>query len=380
MAEKRKKPATTAKTSKKSAKKGGRAAAFLRTVMTWLQVAAVTMLWCSAGSVYVSPEHFSWISLLGIGFPIFLAFAVLVTLLSLVLAFRRSWIGIVGILCCCGTIYTYCPVNIPSPAPKSALKVISYNSMNYGAGETDENKDSRAGNYIVRSGADIFCVQEAGGSLALRRKIRAQTRRMLPYHDTVIINSDVFACYSRLPIVKKEAICSSYGNGSAAFFLVPKRGDTILVVNNHLKSHSLSPKERADFRDIVLDCDTLGGERSVKRLFGIAKKMATSSVDRAKQAKTVSAYVKQHKHLPIILTGDFNDTPVSYARRVMSEGLTDCFRAAGNGIGRTFNHHAMYVRIDHIFCSSHFKPYATRVEQDGELSDHDPVVTYLQRR
>ena len=56
----------------------------------------------------------------------------------------------------------------------------------------------------------------------------------------------------------------------------------------------------------------------------------------------VEDYLAQHKDKPVILCGDFNDTPISYTRhRVASLGLTDAFREAGQGFGFSFRRNAI---------------------------------------
>lgn len=41
-------------------------------------------------------------------------------------------------------------------------------------------------------------------------------------------------------------------------------------------------------------------------------------------------------HYPVIVAGDFNDTPSSYTYRRLKGDMTDGFRAVGNGFGGTF--------------------------------------------
>ncbi len=361
----------------------------LAKLLTWIQLMVLALLWMSAASVYVSPEKFSLLSLLGIAFPIFLLMAAGTTLITLLLRPRRSWIGIVGILVCSGSIRTYFPLNFTTPAPKTALKVISYNTLNYGEQKTDKKGNLHIVNYIAKAKPQILCMQESHCTDANRRKSLKALNHILPYADTVHIKNKsggVLECRSCYPIVKKELICHHFGNGSAAFFLVPKKGDTILVVNNHLQSMGFSKDEREKYAELVSHPDDKIDEKineARTALFPLLKKMIKASVERAKQAEHVAAYINQHRHLPVIVCGDFNDTPISYARyRILEstgESLTDCFRAAGNGMGRTFNRNAMFVRIDHIFCSSHFRPLTTYVDNDKEHSDHNPIVTCLMR-
>ncbi len=343
--------------------------------MTWLQVIAAGLLCSCAASVYLSPAYCSLAGIFGIAFPVFLLFVLFAGGLSLLFAPKRVWISILGLLACSGSIRTYFPVNLTTPAPKTALKVVSYNTMSFGAQKKDADGNMYITNYIVGSKADIFCLQEDGCTEVNRRKAWQSICKVLPYRDSINFGkSNAVSCMSKFPIVKKEKVCSSKTNGSAAFFLLRGRKDTILIINNHLESLGLSPDERTNYSDIVLKNE----HKQVRSTFsGILRKMAKSSVVRSKQADEIAAYLARHNHLPTIVAGDFNDTPISYTRYRIGEELTDCFRTSGNGFGRTYNRNAMFVRIDHIFCSSHFRPFSCHVDDDKEHSDHNPVVTYL---
>ena len=93
---------------------------------------------------------------------------------------------------------------------------------------------------------------------------------------------------------------------------------------------------------------------------------------------SIANFIERHKEEDIILGGDFNDTPVSYAHGQLTEYLSDAFRSTGNGLGRTFNKNAMIVRIDHLFCSDAFEPYSFYVDNSVGISDHNPVVGWLE--
>ena len=79
----------------------------------------------------------------------------------------------------------------------------------------------------------------------------------------------------------------------------------------------------------------------------------------------------------MIVCGDFNDNPISYARRIISQGLTDCFVETGKGIGLSYNQKGFYVRIDHILCSEHFQPYNCQIDDEMDASDHYPILCWL---
>ena len=112
----------------------------------------------------------------------------------------------------------------------------------------------------------------------------------------------------------------------------------------------------------------------------LISRLAEAAVIRQPEALAVAAYIRMHEGMPMIVCGDFNDNPLSYARRVVANGLTDCFVTTGLGLGWTFNKSGMYVRIDNIFCSQHWEPYRCHVDRKNDASDHYPVVCWLKKR
>ena len=101
---------------------------------------------------------------------------------------------------------------------------------------------------------------------------------------------------------------------------------------------------------------------------------------RSVAADSLHQYVLAHADYPIILCGDFNDTPISYTRRVVSQSLTDCFVETGMGLGLSFNQKGFNLRIDHIMCSNHFEPYNCRVDDKMDASDHYPIMCWLEKK
>jgi endonuclease/exonuclease/phosphatase family metal-dependent hydrolase len=77
---------------------------------------------------------------------------------------------------------------------------------------------------------------------------------------------------------------------------------------------------------------------------------------------------------PIVVCGDFNDTPVSYAYRKLSKGKKDAFTNSGNGIGTTYA--KMPLRIDYILHDKKFSSFNYK-QHKRELSDHYAISTEL---
>ncbi len=81
---------------------------------------------------------------------------------------------------------------------------------------------------------------------------------------------------------------------------------------------------------------------------------------------------------PVIVCGDFNDTPMSYVYRTMAKGLNDAFSRSGSGYSHTFRGFFNTLRIDYVLCSDSFEPISYEVPA-VDYSDHLPVVVRLKK-
>lgn len=361
---------------------------FVARAMTVVSILAVVMLWVSAISPYISPETFSPMSLLGLAFPFFLIFTAFVLLLTFLLAPRRSWICLVGLLVVAGTIRNYFPVNLRSQPPRDALHVLSFNVFGWGlyperfVEDADGTRHNVLAQYIASVDPDLAFLQEAISDTKFIHQHVLPEMRTKMYLDSVdMAFNDIDPSYnkimmlSRFPIVRKELIVRRFANGAAAFWIVPSPGDTIIAINCHLASMGLNKNDRNGFSEMVKDSNHQIDEKTTKTLLS---KILIAGKRRAAMVDSIANFIERHKEEDIILGGDFNDTPVSYAHGQLTEYLSDAFRSTGNGLGRTFNKNAMIVRIDHLFCSDAFEPYSFYVDNSVGISDHNPVVGWLE--
>ena len=275
-------------------------------------------------------------------------------------------------------MHIYIPLHGNSTPPKGAIKIVSYNVCTFGGNFKYEHAFDTIFNYLKAQNADIVCLQEDS------HKTLPDYERYYPYNDTVQLSGPSTVGYnysgihSRFPILKKERIIfSSKTNGSTAYYL-NIHGDTVIIINNHLESSHLSKNDRNRYEEMIkggMETDTAKAETA-----HLIRKLTEAMVIRAVQADQVHSYVEQHKQYPIIVCGDFNDTPISYTRRQMAEGLTDCYVETGRGPGVSFNRRGFNFRIDHMMCSSHFKPYACKIDDKMDASDHYPLLCWLKMR
>ncbi len=355
----------------------------MKTFLSTLSWIAVLLLWGAAASVYVNPGTYGkCFAIVGLAFPVFLALVIGMGLLCLLFKPRLVWISLLGIAACAGSVRDYFPLNLSSPPPKNVLKVISYNTMGLDKWKMDANKrDYEVMRYLLSQQPDIVCMQEVGTEPEARGdtvRLKENAERYGYYFRFGYAQKNVLAIASRFRIVKTETVCSSESNGAAAFYLLRRDNDTLIVVNAHLQSMHLSDKMRDEYAKLVKNPKS--GTKDIHSKIALLKHIANNGVTRAQQADLLAAFIDRHKDKPLIVMGDFNDTPISYAHHKICTRLTDALRATSNGIGRSFNRNAMYVRIDNAFCSEHFKPYAFRIDNSVPFSDHYPVIGYLKEQ
>ena len=159
---------------------------------------------------------------------------------------------------------------------------------------------------------------------------------------------DHMVLLSKFPILSRDSIpYSSHSNMSVAYIL-DVNGTKTLLVNNHFESYGLTEEEKTSFTEMV------DGKVAVKKAKGksvsLIDKLGKTMMRRAPQVDAVAAYVKKYldKGTPVILCGDFNDTPISYSHDVINGLLTDSYASSGNGLGFSYNKSKMSVSYTHL--------------------------------
>lgn len=353
----------------------------LKHVFTGASVATAVILVLVAYSDHFDPEHHPFLGCAGMVFPFFLLANLIVLVVWLIINWKRAWIPLLAYLLAIPAIRVYLPMNFSHEPPAESLKVISYNVDCYNEVKESPNSKVLIYDYLKQQNADIVCLQE---DVVSSVDSLHNLALLYPYNDTVQLGlvSSVFinavGIHSRYPILRKEKLSiPSQGNGAAAFFLQIGR-DTVCVVNFHLETTHLSKTDRQRYSDIISgDMDSEQAQVETRMIFG---KLSLAMGKRARQADILHDYIESHRHYPLIVCGDMNDTPISYVRRTIAKGLTDAYVESGCGLGFTYRRKGFRFRIDNILSSSHFKPYNCYVDDTVEASDHYPVITWLYRK
>ena len=330
-----------------------------------------------AYSPYFSPVSHPVKACLGLFFPIFIILNLCFLLFWLVCKRKYAAIPLLFFALGWGSLRDYCPFGFSREAEEgTVIKLLTYNVQGFHAeGKEEENPILQ---YLSGSDADIICLQEyRPGYKSSEGEIKA-AMKCYPYCEiTHLGGGNGLACFSRFPILSADPIpYHSLYNGSVLYRL--KIGaDTIILVNNHLESNKLDNNDKEKYNKLL----SLPEEEKIasdgKYLL---RKLADAVSIRAPQADSVAAAIRRNESPYLLACGDFNDSPISYAHRIIGKGLTDVYAKAGRGPGFTYNQNHFYFRIDHLFAGSGFHVLRCKVDRSIKASDHYPVWCLLEKQ
>lgn len=254
---------------------------------------------------------------------------------------------------------------IPNDNNGMPLTLISYNASHFYWEKQYTLKD--AASCIGKYRPDILCLQEAPNENNYHQDSIRQEFGYLKYSCTSFrTDHSPLAIYSRYPIVSihEAYYIDSWNMSLIADIRIDDR--YVRVINNHLETTSVNA-----YRGIITAPDKSWRIR-MKAVKDLVWKMADNNRKRALQANYIRRQIEQSPY-PVIVCGDFNDTPASYAYHRIKRNLTDGFQECGNGYQYTFRQLCKLWRIDYILHSTEFEG-TTNFSPDLPYSDHNPVI------
>ena len=236
--------------------------------------------------------------------------------------------------------------------------------------------------WMKRSNADVICIQETYMEATQGREARSNpwmSRGMLKRGTGMPYLTEEFdlgrgtdklfglTVLSRYPVLQMESLpFENDRNNSAMSVDIAMGSDTVRIFNVHLSSIGF---EESDYEDAQNVTDEEARNRILQRLQLAWEK-------RSSQARKVATAASISPH-PVVLAGDFNDTPVSYAAEQMADCLVDAYHRSGwwnsPALGGTYQGDLPFLRIDQMWHSPELacESYETA---DVALSDHRPIV------
>lgn len=365
---------------------------FLYKLLFVLNMVSIFFLLLSYLASFISPDgNFWWLQLIALTYGLLLLVNLAFILYWIIRKRNAFWYSTIAILLGYSKIFGIVEprISMNNEPVKNAetefpIKVMSFNVRLFDLYNWFHNAETRGKifGFLENESPDIVCFQEYYSSD--RKLSDFNNNEVLPKvlgaefshieYTVSLRDSDHFgiAIFSKYPIIKKEAVHFEKRGGNIFIYADVKiGGDTIRIFNTHLESirfRNEDYKYLSNLRNDVEQDEMAGGIKILNRLKRAYGKRA-KQVDKLKIEIDKSPY-------PVIVAGDFNDTPSSYTYHHICDNLKDAFRESGSGFGKTYAGLFPSFRIDYLLHSEdiYSSNYTTHHEK---ISDHYPVTAWF---
>ena len=341
---------------------------------------AVTLL-ISYLAVHISPEDFALPAYFGLAYPYLLLLNIIMVIVWAMLLRFEALISVFAIALGITHLSNYIKLAKPSGKKEGTFKILSYNVhvFNYFESKKTGNSEKKVLEFIKAQNADIICLQEfyVQGDPAAKLKSMLSLLGGKYYSHVKFTESRKkmfygIVTFSRFPISGKGEITHPGSSSITIYSDIIIQKDTFRIYNNHLQSFRLKEMDKSLLEEMTTEENETFEEVKV-----LSTSLKKGFIRRAKQAQVLKDHIERSKY-PVIVAGDFNDTPVSYSYRKIRKGLNDSFVNAGYGAGFTYKGNYPPNRIDYIlyddsFINNYFEIIKIK------YSDHYPVVAWFRK-
>ena len=343
------------------------------------------LLGCYGG--LLNPQYYWPLGFFTLAAFYLLALLLLFTLFWIFVKPKWSLISLITILLAYKPVSNIVPLRFSGSFTKQkqagALRIMSWNVEHFDILEHKTHPETKQQmlDIINDYAPDIACFQEMVGSDSFPKAINyipemQQHMQLEYYHYSYNPKIDFdgnhhfgIITFSKYPIINKQTI-SYYPYDYNSIFQytdIVKDADTFRVFNIHLQSLKFSSTNLK-----FIDNPELKNEQDVKESKNLIYKLKIGFLKRKTQSERIKEEMNKSPY-PVIVCGDFNDVPNSYAYNTIGKGLQNAFASKGTGIGRTFSGISPTLRIDNIFTGDKFvTEQFLRINK--KLSDHFPII------
>lgn len=371
------------------AKKGS----FIETLMRFLNLFTVIALLLSYSSSRISPTDFWPLAFAGMAYPIILGIMAFLVVYWLLKRNRLFFLNLGLIILNWNFVSATVQFNknVESLSEYDPIRVMTYNVrlFDYYRWAEDGNTRTKSFDFIYKQQPNILCIQELYIDRNDNFRIMdtlLQTNSIKHAHIENYRDDQKpgriwgMATFSSYPIINKGVIdfTSTFGNRCLYSDMIID-SDTVRVYNTHFQSVRIGEDQYLFLDQLMMNKSMKGVP--LKSLLGDMKlliyRMVHGFVERGKQADQVAEHAKQSPY-PVIICGDFNDTPTSYAYQRFAKDFIDSFQELGRGFATTYVR-IPFFRIDNIFYSDDFEALQHYVHPEV-LSDHYAVSAAIKKK
>lgn len=355
----------------------------IRSLWTLLNIVCGLCTLLAGYGGYINPDKFALAQLANMTFPGWIVLTLILLAVNLFIRKKLAWLSVAVLVACIGPILTISPLNFTSRSlspddDSRTFTLLTYNVYNFRDNQgVNPEWGNRTLSYILSTEADIVCLQESSNLNGVGKKAqRDSINSRYPYR--LYSNRSGKVLLSKYHATEIDTPQPDWGSGSFCAYNVEVEGHEVTVVNCHLQSIGLTDDDKELYRELT-DKELRNPSRSElsKVKNGIVTKLLAAFRIRAQQARYIKEFLATRKG-NVILVGDFNDVPGSYAyRTIKSDGLKDAYSECAFGPTVTYNDNRFYFRIDQMLYRGDLE--AVRIKRgDLRSSDHYPLLaTFL---
>lgn len=339
---------------------------FFIIILLLANIAAAIALGLSYLSPHVDPAENYWFSLFGLVYPVLLIANIFFIILWLIVDYRMTIISILTILIGINHVpgfYTINAVEAPTPGD---LNVLSYNISN-GAyydrynNVVRTNLDSMIQAIGRVDDLDIITIQEGSANVA------AKFKKFMPDYNVIRIKDRRTHIITKLPVIDSGLIDFGQKTNSCVWADVMYNNQKVRVYSIHLSSNNVTTRTNT-----LLQTGDVRERTTWSSMKDLLRKYKNSAIQRSQQADLIIRDMERFDG-PVLVCGDYNDTPMSYVIHKMKKGLKDSYVTAGSGYSWTFSGTIPLLRIDYILYSDDFNANKFSVLNQS-FSDHYPII------
>ncbi|HLN53517.1 MAG TPA: endonuclease/exonuclease/phosphatase family protein [Lentimicrobium sp.] len=332
----------------------------------------VSLLFVSYSAGYIPPSVSVIFSLAGLGFP-YIWITVLI-LFPILLMTRIKWLAFISlaILGITSPVFMH-HFGVQLNHEKNNLPYSIYDFNTFGLRDpdtaSDQIKNQKAFHEILNKGHySLICLQEYPMKGSKHGKFYQQLDEglHLPYKSLSSYYWDqkftdyILVTASRYLILDEKIF--SYDSLNFAMYSDIKFPEGVIrVYNVHFQSVKLTSE-----RKLLMINRHIDPESAFTQMVYALKKLRTAFHHREKQAKIIAESIRSSPY-PVIIAGDFNDTPVSFVYRTLKRGMRDA--STSRGFKRTYKYSRFPLQIDYILNSREISTGNFKVINNN-LSDH----------
>jgi endonuclease/exonuclease/phosphatase family metal-dependent hydrolase len=361
---------------------------FFKSFMVVVNLLVILCTLLSYAARYISPAMYWIFAFFGIAYPFFLILNIFFVIFWILLFKKYFLLSLITILIGYSHIQSFFPVRFTKTRSltSGAMKVLTFNVHSL-YGKTNHDYDphtpSKVMDFIAKEKPDVLCIQEFYAVGQDYQKILEHFTARIGidhyyfhnYFDvTEMKKINALAIFSKYPIARTGSVKFMDRNTMAIYTDIIVKSDTFRIYNLHLESIRFGDEDYSFYSHL-----TTAATENVKLTTGSMKifgKLKKAFILRADQVDILKKQINKSPY-PVIVCGDFNDTPFSYTYATLEKDLNDSFRTASSDLfGSTYAGKFPAYRIDYILFDDHFVS-SDYTRYNTDLSDHYPVSVYL---